>query len=385
MSKLLAATIQQFAVLTMAGMVSTLAGNMLPRVGEVRGWTLGPDCISDIALKAMSSPVDLGAQQPQELAQIASELVQELPLGRQRDLAESLSQLLDGELTHTCKDEVTGGYVIRYPKGLGTEFVSETELVEFRIKLVTQGAPEIEFDVEKVSKDGRFLYSYGVYNNEVAKGAIWKWSLVANSADKSIVISHPKWRFPSARTLARKASTAPQAALFPNLQGPELRYRAPLGKWISWLTSPDEYPIGAGENSSSFIVMSDFRPGWTTAYVAGGRLLTGIPSAVGSVPRQVLNDLAILQRVENLYSVVLVIGPYFGHDATHIEIANNWHRGIESLLKHGWLSSRSPYVGELLRSLQTIAKSEMPVELNMEIRPKLGVEAHIDKIARLAF
>ena len=382
MAKQVVSSIRLLTCLLIVGVIVDAVSGA-SRVGAVRGWYSAPDCVANTVSEPDPLTEDLDEQEPQDFAQRAAELVRELPPGRQRELAQSLVRTLDARLHYTCKDEAAGEYVVRYPEGLGTEFVSESTFVEFRIQLSHLSEPEIEFEVEELPGNGGFRYSYQVFNKAGARRPIRRWSLVANSADDSLKLEHPEWRFLPPERLAKNRATAPQAALFSDLQGPALRRSAPLGKRASWSTSLDEHPIQAGESSKSFIVTSRFRPGWTTAYVAGGTLIR-LPGTRGDLPSVVRDEISILGRVENKYSAVLLIGPQFGPLAERGQIARNWYLGIQKMLVHGWLSDSSPYAVELLHSLEEIARSEGQHELSIDSKPSPGMETLLDKIVRMA-
>lgn len=364
--------------------VAAVAPAAAQRVGAVRGWFSAPDCVSAAASgpEAAQEETERDAEEsePEDFSVRARELAQAVSSERGLKLARSLARLLDSELHYACKDEAAGEYIVRYPEGLGTEIVSDSEFVEFRTELSNLSDPEIAFDVEDLPDGGGFRYAYRVFNKAGAKRPIHSWEFVAAAADRSLELAHPDWRFARPETLADRPPAAPQAALFPDLQGASLRGHAAPGKYADWSTLLDEHPIQAGESLGDFTAVSHFRPGWTTAYVAGGSLV----STPFHLPEAVYDDITILDRIENSYSVVPVIGPAFAPDADRAHVAANWRLGLQLLLARGWLSADSAYIGELMHSLEQIQQAESQVELITANKPAKGMEALLDKIARMA-
>lgn len=354
---------------------------MAQRIGAVRGWFSTPGCVSDVAIKAASNP-----EEPQTinesptLADSVREISQSIPSGRGKILAQSLERLLAPRthLKYVCKDDSEGGYIVRYPRGLGTDFVSDSEFVEFRFELPNLGHPEIEFDVMSIPTDGIFIYSYQVSNGTDAKRAIRSWSFVADAGDQSIRLENPLgWNnnYP-----ADNSPVAPQAALFEDLMGPELMRRVPLGKIARWTRQRNE--IEPGETRGGFTTISSLSPGWTTAYVSAG-LLTPLPVLFGEIPEPVQEEMLFLQRWENRQSAIPIIGPTFGSDIGREQIARNWQVGIRTMITHGWLSARSPYVAELLQFLGDAPEKELNSRIVSE--PMSELEALLDRIIRMAF
>lgn len=355
------------------------------RVGAIRGWFNGPDCV-----EGTESKEQLGTRKDQDetsldFAQQVQGILAELAeSGRAKELAEDLAWHLRGRLEYTCKEENSGQYVVRYPIGLGTEFESDTEFDEFPIDVASLSAPEIEFDAEWISEKEVFKYSYRLFNRPDARQSIWSLSLVIDVSDDSISLHHPVWRPDSKDAIAERPPAAAQAALFPNLHGAELRSRAAEGKWASWRYASYDEPLPPGQGLDSFTATSRFRPGWTTAYVEGNKYMS-LPWRENGIPAAVHRDLTILQWEENMFSSLLVVGPVFSPSDPHAAVCANWRRGLTILVERGWLSDSSPYVAAVLDFLRRQEAASDALGFEIEPRPTEPMEIRLDSIIRLLF
>ena len=318
---------------------------------------------------------------PVGLAERAAAIAASLPPGRAQELAQELNRLLAprSHLKYVCKDETETGFVIRYPEGLGTEFVSDTEFAEYPYEVLNLGRPEIEFNVDADPSEGLFIYSYQVSNGIGATRPIRSWTFVAEVSDLSLRLEHPAaW---NSNVSAHRTAAAPQAALYENLSGPELMRREPRGHLPLWLGLGDV--IDPGETVKDFTAISEFRPGWTTAYVSSKSENFALPFSLGAFPEAVQEEILFLNRWENRLTSVPIIGPRFSADAEREAIAENWQIGIQTLIAHGWLSKDSPYVVGLLQFLKNPALVDLGASISSEPTP--GMEARLDKIVRMAF
>lgn len=353
-------------------------------VGAVRGWFSTPSCIPVGATEpdgGGGAEASDGRVEPPSLAERAGAIAESLPAGRARDLAQDLTRRLSprSHLKYVCKDETETGYVIRYPEGLGTDFASDTEFVEYPYEVFNLGRPEIEFNIEAVPSEGVFIYSYHLSNAIGATRPISTWTFVAEVADRSLRLERlTNW---NNHVPNDGSPVALQAALYADLSGPELRRREPPGKLPVWVGLGDV--IDPGETVRNFTVTSKFRPGWTTAYVSSEGENFALPFSLGEFPEAVQEEILFLHRWENSHSSVPIIGPRFSADARREAIAANWQAGIRTLIAHGWLMGDSPYVGELLQFLE----APSPVDMGAIIRsePQRGMEALLDEIVRMAF
>lgn len=353
------------------------------RVGAVRGCfsTLGctPPVSTELAIDG-SETVIADRDRPPGLAERAAAIAESLPPGHAQELAQELKRLLAprSQLKYVCKDKTETGYVIRYPVGLGTDFVSDTEFSEFPFEVSNLGRPEIEFNVN-ADREGMFIYSYHVTNGIGATRPIRMWTFVADVTDQSLRLEHPvNW---NSHVGTDRMAVAPQAALYEHLSGAELMRREPLGDLPVWTGLGNHiYP---GETVQNFTAISNFRPGWTTAYVSSKGVNFALPFSLGEFPQAVQEEILVLLRWENTSSSVAIIGPRFGADADREAIAENWQTGIQTMIAHGWLSEDSPYVVELLQFLKNPSVSDVAASISS--KPISGMETRLDKIVRMAF
>ena len=247
-------------------------------------------------------------------------------------------------------DIATGEHVLYYPENLGQgEPLSATRVIE-RLELENRVDPIIRVQIEQA--DGEQLkYSYTLTNGANGHHAIRYWSLVAQADDDSTRLSHPKWNHYVPRV--PRAIVAGQAAL---LSGPDLRRQANKGKFIDWTAreEADRIPPGAslgGGGGGGGEAISSLRPGWTTAYAAGGEgvRLKDMP------PVDVMKQLGPLLRPESNRKTVLAIGPKFDSKVVDAWIANDWAFGIRRSIVARRLSADSPFVQETLTLLDVLA------------------------------
>lgn len=354
------------------------------RVGAVRGWSSTLGCTPPVSIKPVLDGSDNLIDErngPPSLAERAAAIAESLPPGPALELAQELERLLAprSHLKYVCKDETETGYVIRYPEGLGTDFVSDNEFAEYPYELSNLGRPEIEFNVDADPREGLFVYSYQVSNGIGATRPIRRWMFVAEVADRSLRLEHPAdW---NSNIPAHRTAAAPQAALYENLTGPELMRREPRGHLPIWLGLSDV--INPGETVRGFTAISEFLPGWTTAYVSSQSENFALPFSLGEFPEAVQEEILFLNRWENRLASVPIIGPRFSADAEREAIAENWQTGVQTLIAHGWLSKDSPYVVELLQFLTDPSLVDVGASISSE--PRSGMEARLDKIVRMAF
>ena len=354
------------------------------RVGAVRGWasTLGctPPVATESAIDGRENVID-ERDGPPGLAERAAAIAESLPPGRAQELAQELKRSLAprSQLKYVCKDKTETGYVIRYPVGLGTDFVSDNEFAEYPYELSNLGRPEIEFNVDADPREGTFIYSYRVSNGVGATRPIRRWTFVADVADQSLRLEHRvDW---NSHVGTDRMAVAPQAALYEHLSGAELMRRGPLGDLPVWTGLGND--IDPGETVRDFTAVSNFRPGWTTAYVSSRGVNFALPFSLGEFPEAVQEEILFLNRWENRLTSVPIIGPRFGADAEREAIAENWQTGVQTLIAHGWLSKDSPYVVELLQFLTDPSLVDVGASISSE--PRSGMEARLDKIVRMAF
>ena len=256
----------------------------------------------------------------------------------------------------------------------------KTAPTNFRVVLGNRSLPEIGVDVAARPEEGAFDYAYRVSNGSEAIAAITTWGLMTPAADRTKRLTHPLWPIAAATQSNRVATVSArkgtQTGVWPLLSsgGTELS---------RWRAAADRFAIQAGSSLSLFKVRSNFRPGWTTAYVGSDDTIE-IPQQ--PLPAAVRAGLEILSRAEYYYTAVLTMGPKFEPGTDRTWIAGDWHLGIQNLIAANQLSAASPYVAELLNALIRIAASapEARVPLKVGSTPNRAMEALVDKAVRMA-
>lgn len=310
----------------------------------------------------------------ESLAKEIEQLIADLPRGRERDIAEKLlSEVSDRRLPGFCLDPRSGDYVAASVSGTGAGSG------EFRVALGNRSLPEIEVDVIAAPDEGTFDYAYRV-SNEAMGAPITTWGLLTPVPDRTKTLTHPIWQVGAAAQKDQVVAVAVR-------EGSQMGMGAllsPGGSELSrWRAAADRFAIQAGSSLSLFRVRSDFRPGWTTAYV-------GSADAI-EIPQQPLSDdvkagLEVLSRPEHYFTPVLTLGPKFEPGTDRTWIAGDWHLGLQILIPPSRLSAASPYVAELLDALLRIAASapEARVPLKVGSTPSGAMEALVDKAVRMA-
>ncbi len=130
--------------------------------------------------------------------------------------------------------------------------------------------------------------------------------------------------------------------------------------------------IDPGETVGDFTAISNFGPGWTTAYVSSKGVNFALPFSLGEFPEAVQEEILFLHRWENRLTSVPIIGPRFSADVEREAISENWQTGIQTLIAHGWLSKDSPYVVELLQFLTDPSLVDVGASISSE--PRSGME-----------
>lgn len=382
--------LQSASGLTVTGilLLSMVVPMHAQRIGAVRGWATAPDCVSKASTQSPDKAVatDDVHDEKANFAQRARDIVQGLPQdGNAQKLAQHLLRLLDGTLRFACKDELTGEYIVRYPIGLGTEFVSDSEFDEFRFALSNLSHPMVEFNVGYRPASEEYIYTYSLYNGKSAMRPIRMWYLVTPINDDSLELAHSIWYSHPTEVLIDLPAVAPQAALYWDIEGPELRRISPLGRWAMWSSRGHDQEIQPEKQLDSFVAKSQFRPGWTTAFVAGGEYMS-IPWREDGIPEQVRNELGgILQRAENTFSAVPVIGPMFRADHSASAVARNWIQGVRVLIEFGYVSEQSSFVKELLEVLELVQVSEDSKQPIVESAPSNEYEVLLIETVEMAF
>jgi hypothetical protein len=263
-----------------------------------------------------------------------------------------------------------GQYVFRESSGQIVIFLPDrnepTKETIIRFWLQDRVEPTITANL-KVGQENAYVYGYSVANGITSKASIWKWSLVAPPSRENLV-SHSIWQAVN----AYQATGAPQALL--NADGP--------GCYLGWMDAMAKRPIEPGRDLSGFEIFSKFRPGLTTAYLAGREDPITVPE---DIPGSVEAQIAFLQRPYIMEKAKVTVGPRFPPDKSAAEVATSFLADIRDLATHQLLDLGSPFVLRLQAELTRLeSASREPSLLNVGA-PSTHVEKDILAAAELCF
>ena len=204
-------------------------------------------------------------------------------------------------------DLKTGEYVLHHPDDLDAlhkgEEPSTSEYVTVRFGRHLS-KPTVDVEIEETPEG--FEYRYTVSNALDARQEIRRFMIVTAGTDYTGVLEHQ----------AEKPWTASPAS--PNMRPRFEQAAIPLlgmsnkGMLVWWSGTAQNDVIGPGQVRDGFVLKSEFRPGWTTAYAAGGKSL-GAPGH--GYPQVIVAQLNLVTGPAKEYRRVLTVGPRFPKDA----------------------------------------------------------------------
>ncbi|MBV8812463.1 MAG: hypothetical protein JO033_27650 [Acidobacteriaceae bacterium] len=100
------------------------------------------------------------------------------------------------------------------------------------------------------------------------------------------------------------------------------------------------------------------------AYVTGESGMSNL--ATLQLPSEITSEIKRLEPLHLDERTVLTLVPKYAQDATPLEIASDYYRGIKILVDNGYLNPDSPFIKETLASLQTYMES---MATNEELTP----------------
>ena len=186
--------------------------------------------------------------------------------------------------------------------------------------------------------DGSYRYLYALRNGPSSRQSIDIFSIVGPGPDSEIRVEHPFWG-----KVRAKGSKAKQAALPPG---------TPDGEYINWASGGKAVPPGG--TATDFVIVSNYRPGFTTAYAQGGRYLS---FNAGGPPPEVARQLAPLMKLEVNNRTTLTLGPRFAPEAPRSLVAADYRLVMQQLLKTAAVSE-SDFFRIVIKLLDDCAASE---------------------------
>lgn len=183
----------------------------------------------------------------------------------------------------------------------------------YRYRPQNQVDPQISSNIS-LESDGRYHYRYAVKNGAAARQSIDIWYIVGPGTDADLRVEQPSWG-----KVWAKGSKAKQVALPPG---------APDGQYLEWASGGRA--ISPGGSEKDFVVVSNYRPGFTTAYAVSGHYLS---FRGDGPPPEVAQQLVPLMRPEVNMRSALTLGPRYPLSVARSVVVADYRAVIQQLAK----------------------------------------------------
>ncbi len=249
--------------------------------------------------------------------------------------------------TYLFVDAATGDYIAYFPESRSPSMAQSKAYHTVRIPLANKAHAQATVRITR-SSIGEFVYDYAVTNKRESTYPLVRWVLAAEVDDESLTMGHPTWRKygESASVIAARTGYSAPPPPFP--KGPS------ASRLLMWSTNDQEYPLRPGATGEGFQVRSRYSPGLTIGYFVGG------PSLVfgHALPEPVMLQLANHMGRDNEWYKDFVIGPRFAPERSVLWRAAEWHVGLQRLVYARVVSDKSPFVIEVLKTLDELVQHE---------------------------
>lgn len=263
---------------------------------------------------------------------------------------------------YVFRDDRTAEIVISFPKDPDNPDGPRTD---YRYRPQNQVDPHILVKISRDS-DQRFRYAYTLANGPAARQSIDIWSIVSPGPASDIEVGHPKWG-----KVRAKGSKAKQAALIGVMDG----------GYIDW-AADDGSAIAPGQSAEGFVIVSSYRPGFTTAYAQGGRPL----GTKGDLPPSVVTQLSPLLKLDVNNRLTVTLGPRFKPDVANNVIVEDYLRIMKTLVKGNMLDEQSTFLRRMTDVLSRCIKAPAVCLDNQSARSiSEGAETSFEKEIATAF
>ena len=279
------------------------------------------------------------------------------------------------ERQYVYVDLKTQEYLLHYPNDLEALYNGESpRTTEYTTVRFGRHLSKPTVDVEVEKTETGYRYRYAVANASNAAQEIKRFMIVTADDDYSGTLRHES---------AQPWTGNPVA---PNMRPRFSQSAVPLlgasnkGMLLWWSGAAQSDVIAPGQSRQGFVLESEFRPGWTTAYAVGGESLT---APKGGFPPVISEQLTRVTRPQWEYRRVLTLGPRFSSNVPLEIVVNDWSGTIRRLQVTGELAE-SVYAASVLSSLRTTRESGFaPATLNLP-QPEGKLESMIDEGLRLS-
>lgn len=249
--------------------------------------------------------------------------------------------------TYLFVDGATGDYIAYFPESLSPSMAHSKAYRTIRIPLENKAHAQAVVRITR-SPSGEFVYNYAVTNKRESTYPLVRWALAAEVDDESLTMGHPTWRRYGESTSVIAARTGSSAPTLPFPKGPS------ASRLLMWSTIDQEYPLSPGATGEGFQIRSRFSPGLTTGYFVGGPTL----AFSEALPEPVMLQLAKHLGRDNEWYKGIVIGPRFAPERSVLWKAAEWHLGLQRLVYARVVSDKSPFIIEVLKTLDGIVQHE---------------------------
>ena len=250
--------------------------------------------------------------------------------------------------TYLFIDVATGDYIAYFPESLSPAMAHSKAFRTVRIPLGNKARAQATVRVTR-SSAGEFVYDYTVTNKRESTYPLMSWLVAAEVDDESLTMGHPTWRKYGESASVVAARTGVAAPALPSIpKGPS------ASRLLMWSTIEQEHPLRPGATGDGFQVRSRYSPGLTIGYFVGGP-----PLAFGhALPEPVMLQLSKhLGRDKECYKD-FVIGPRFAPERSVLWKAAEWHVGLQQLVHARAVNDKSPFIMEVLRTLDDLVQHE---------------------------
>jgi hypothetical protein len=226
--------------------------------------------------------------------------------------------------------------------------------------------PNLRVQIEETSSG--FRYTYHLENGKQSKDSLNSFSL-AIYPDTETQAEAELWKGGIAISTVKERAGLPGA--------PPGR----LALWMEPLVGDVEHPLPPGA-TTNFTLVTRSRPGFTTAETEHFPHL----DLTDEWPENILDDLGDVIEPRCIADHRITLGPRYGPDEPATQIASDYIVGIQELVRIHRLESNSPFLKEVIASLDAIvsgSSAQIPItqkpysEMEAEILNALQLSLHI--------
>jgi hypothetical protein len=240
--------------------------------------------------------------------------------------------------------------VFAYPPNLGQASYAQDPMPR-QVERVSLESPIIASLSVTTQKQGLdFNYHYRISNSARAKEAIVHVNIATSSLNVNDDLAAPEnW------------NSVVHASQVKPILVPSMKNSMDMNLNLNW-HAQGTAGIEPGRTLDGFNISTDLKPGFVWAYVDGEAPLT----LSKRLPQVVLKQATPLLQSMRTKKNILTVGPRFTDETPMLKMVENFHSGIQHLIREGKINGNSPAVSEALRVLENYseeaARQNFPVE-----------------------